>query len=679
MLCETASQRGFSELIRQCLQPAKPGRRQPLPIVLLWSPRLSGKSDLLDHIHRRFHRGRPTVRRRDAGLGDRRPHEVALQLADHLGRRVERFGRLRFPRLFLGMAAIRGPIGAPATTREEMIRRTVRDRHRLKKWARATSVTLLNTVAANGLTRVFTGLVLEGVLATLETAPLLRGRGLRWYRDGLGQHFADPVDALVELAEQEMNGHLRWVDEVLCRAFLADLRDGCSNRFFQLYDRNEHCLAMLDDANSPGVRAFFDILGRQRVHDWDPLLIIATSSKRFPVIADHGPEECPIRRADQASYTDWIDKRKLHDGWATLYPVTLDGVTLTEAKECYSPRVKDNAIRLRRAGIDVTGLLGGAERAVAFAHHLTEGHIGGLNLVLRAMTRERKRAAAENIAAEHVDLRRLFELPATDDGTPLADVILQHVLGTWPTAIRRVLIRSAAARNFGDVALERVLQCEPEEVRQTMRSSVHEFRARDTWVRHAHAMNHTAHPVLHPFVRRAVLHRLANPPDPDEPAWEDVHERLHRLAEERNDTTSSMYHKMAVGQVGDVAKALSELFSVRAAPEWFATLIAVTQAPLKNPAFQKNPERHCQWLADEAGDRHPVSARLVAALQLHTDPLGDPNHDLCGIVAHELETLADNAPEGSFAFLLKQANVFRRCHDSGGRQQPSIRRMSEEF
>jgi hypothetical protein len=132
---DTAAQRGLASLVDCCLRPTK-GDRRSLPIVLLWDPRASGKSELLDHIQERFHSGRPYVRRNRHELGALRPHEVALRLASHLSSRVEGFGRLKFPRLVLGVAAIRGPVNMddPAATRSMMIKRTIHDCGLLRKW-----------------------------------------------------------------------------------------------------------------------------------------------------------------------------------------------------------------------------------------------------------------------------------------------------------------------------------------------------------------------------------------------------------------------------------------------------------------------------------------------------------------------------------------------------------------
>lgn len=86
MPCETADQQGFRELIRKCLRPVRPSQRQPLPIVVLWSPNRSGKSELLDHVYKRFCRGRPAVRRDTwvrRGVGPPTLHPLARRVLLH--------------------------------------------------------------------------------------------------------------------------------------------------------------------------------------------------------------------------------------------------------------------------------------------------------------------------------------------------------------------------------------------------------------------------------------------------------------------------------------------------------------------------------------------------------------------------------------------------------------------
>lgn len=674
-MLDTAAQRGLFELVGHCLCPAKPDRRRSLPIVLLWGPTMSGKSELLDHIHERFYHGRPYVRRNKDELGTLRPHEVALQLAFHLGCRVEGFGRLKFPRLFLGVAAIRGPvtIDDPAATRSMMIRRTVPDSKRLRNLARETAAGLADVVGAGQGTRFFLGLAVEGLGATVETAVALGGRGRRWYQTGLGQYFADPIDALVRLAEQEANPQLRErVDEVLCRAFLADLRDEYAQRLLQFYDRAENCLAVLDDADSAGVQGFLDVLAAQR-QGWDPLLVVSAAATRSPSTGHQHPEQWVVRDAAKASYRDWNEGRAANDGWVTCYPMELGGLTLDEARAQFTGQVPPP----HGPEIEVAGVLGDAEKALRFAHRLTGGHLGGMRLVLAAMSLERRRVGAEN-----VDVRGVLSRPATPDGSSsLAEQIRRLLVGGWSVEMHRALVRGTAARDFGEQSLVAVLQGEPDPVAHMMRR----FRSRDMWVRHPQgsagrgpADDGSAGadpPTLHPFPRRGVLHLLAEPPGQGEPTWDEVHNQLRAHAERRGDQTSAMYHGLALGAVAAVAAQLSALFDHHEdTMAWYAILAAITAAPLAHPAREPDSRQHWLRLVKEAGESsgtgegsgvgegsgEPATlVELVAALQLHTDPLGDPGHHLCIVVARELERLARHSR--AFFFLLEKAEEFRTC------------------
>lgn len=648
---DTADWRGFTELVGHCLRLTKP---DPLPILLLWGPRTSGKSALLDHLYERFYPGRPCVRRNRQELGALRPYEVALQLAFHLGCKVGGFGRLKFPRLFLGVAAIRGPvtIDDPAATRTTMIRRTVPDRKRLRNLARETAVALADVVGAGPGAQFFLGLTVEGAVGIVETALVLGGRGRRWYQDGLGQHFADPIDALVRLAEQEANPQLRQrVDEVLCRAFLADLRDAYVPRALQLFKLDEiNCLALLDDADSEGARGFLDVLATER-QGWDPLLIVAAMATRSPSSGHQHPDQWIVHDAATATYQDWSQGRAVNDGWVARYPVALSGLSLDEARAQFIGQVSPP----RGPEFEVTGILGNTEKALRFAHRLTDGHPGAMRLVLAAMSLERRR-----VGAEKVDVRALFNKPVTPDGTSLAHETQRLLVEGWSAEMHRALVRSTAARDFGERSLTAVLQGEPDPVAHMMRK----FRSRDLWVHHPPGPNSTDPPTLHPFPRRGVLHLLAAPPDQDAPTWDDVHNQLrtHAENEKQGDQTSAMYHRLALGGVTEVARHLSLLFTGEDTVAWYATLTAITQAPLAHPARETDSQQHWLRLVRRIGNGSGEPAQmveLVAALQLHTDPLGDPDHHLCIVIARELESLAPRS--NAFFFLLEQAEKFRNC------------------
>ena len=612
--------RWIFHLVDECVDHKKRGMR----IVWLCGPRGSGQSELLEYLETCFKTGRPCVRLNEP-LGIQRPHQVALLLAFHLSEKVERFGWLRFPRLFLGVAATRGPVNFDnrTATRAEIIKRIIRDRTLLKDLIRETASVLINLVGTPLDSRLH-NLAVEAMLAVIEAMPIFGGRHLRWYRDELGKR--DSVDALVTLAKAEADGQLAKVDGVLCRAFLADLREGCTTKFPHVWDRGKTCLVLFDAAGTEAVHEFLDLVAAQR-HDWGPLLIVAASSSRAPT-------------ADQERRT----KQDTREGSTALYHIELRGLKLDEAVEYFAYR----SLQPHRDDIDVAGVLGGADKAFRFAWRLTGGHFDGFRHVLRTISRQ-----CHSVGAENVDVRGVLTWIDHRGNRPaLPDEILQLLIGKWPASIRRALIGSTAARDFGDEELAEALRVEPLEVASTMV----DFRSRDLWVQHCSAQQ----PILHPFPRRAVMHLLAVPAMPGDPTWSDVHQRMQVRAEKRGDTASAMYHCLARGEILTVAEYLSELFMTVGTQRWFDITQVITEAPLAQPARGSGPEEHWQLLVGDADDSLVVKKRLVAALQLHNDPLGDPCHSLCPVIAQELEELARDPLRGALN-LYKQAKKFRGC------------------
>ena len=141
-----------------------------------------------------------------------------------------------------------------------------------------------------------------------------------------------------------------------------------------------------------------------------------------------------------------------------------------------------------------------------------------------------------------------------------------------------------------------------------------------------------------------------------------MHKQLRAHAEEQGDTTSAMYHRLALGEVPEVAKHLSTLFASEDTVTWYDVMTAITQAPLAHPAQEVDSQQHWLRLVRPVNDGLVEPAELVelvAALQLHADPLGDPGHHLCILIARQLESLARQSR--AFFFLLEKAEEFRNC------------------
>jgi len=595
------------------------------------------------------------VRRREAGpapsalfdgreFAGLRPHEVALRLSWSLGRRMKRFGQIDFPRFYLGLAAIRAPLhghdpGRPLHAREEMIRKTIPDRAGLQEWLRDMATALAGLAGAGAAVAPFVAKVVAGVVPTLRTASILRSAGPSWYRRGLGEEFADPVQALVELARRDALNDRMWVDEVLVRAFLDDLRAEYGSPW-HLFAHDTSCLVLVENADTADFQAFLDLLPPP--DSGLPLVVVAASDVRCAAdgVAANQLHVQPLNGASLAGWVRHTDR----PGWGRRYPVHFGSTNpLTPMSGPDTAQVRELAEQVEPPwhGPD-------ARRAVAFAHRLTAGHDPTFVRVVALLRQDDQPA---------VDARAVLTQPRCDKSDPpLDDALLDLVLGDRPTELRPSLARMAITRNLSDASITPILQTVPEPAADQLLS----FRATDMWVEGVGAASPVP-PTLHPLARRAMAHRLARPGGVGTVVWAVAHDQLRRAAVARGDIITARYHQLALGHVADVAYELSAEFDPAAPAEWFAQLAAIAEAPLACPENGQDAVGH---FADLGGlDDHPelvVTTRLIAALQLHTDPLGDPTHQMCQTVAAELRRLARHATAGT-VFLLKRAGEYEAC------------------
>lgn len=312
-----------------------------VPTLLVWSTRGSVDAALLGRVRRAGAVAVPSALfdgREFAGL---RPHEVALRLAWPLGRRIRRFGQIGFPRFYLGLAAIRGPLdGAepdhPVRAREAMIKRTIPDRTGLREWLRDTAGAVAGLAGAGNALAEFVAQVVDGVVPRLRTASILRSAGPAWYRTGLGEEFADPVQALVELSRREAANDRAWVDEILVRAFLDDLRAEYGTPL-HLFAHDTRCLVLVEHAETGSFRAFLDLLPRPDSNL--PLVVVAASDVRYA--ADGvAAEQWHVQPLDGAGLAGWA-RQVGHPGWGRRYPVHFD------ATDPISPMTGPNTAKVR--------------------------------------------------------------------------------------------------------------------------------------------------------------------------------------------------------------------------------------------------------------------------------------------------------------------------------------------
>jgi hypothetical protein len=582
---------------------------------------------------------------------DLRPYQVANQLAFQLGRRVPRFGRARFPRFFLGMGAAREPLdpnSGPGArdARRALITSRLRNRPEGRNWLRESAQAIAGVAGLSGPVTDAVGLAVDGVVEVIRTISLLRGAGMRWYQDGLGFRTPDPADALVELSVQEFLGNHEWVDDVLCRAFVADLR-GEFDGGVTLYARRTDALVLLDNVGTPPARRFLTMLSEQPDGS-GPLLVVAASHQRFPSAAAARPADWQPDPLAEASTERWSARRAAR-GESRYYPVWVDPIDdVPPTAGPTRPEVREAAKRreLRAAQFP----------AVAFAHRLTAAHPSGLEMVFDTLQRAGG-IPGHGDAPAQFDLRRVLGMEYRN-GFSLDDAVFDLVLGPWANEIRRGLVLMAMAVDLSDASIAPILNSE----NQLIAKLITEFRANDLWVAHTVTDGVAQPPRMHPFALRAIAHRLGREGGIAELdlRWDQAHELLRISAATRDDQRAVLYHETALRRLAPVATRLTEMFDPVDPRRWYELLLQVTAAPAARPDRASDARSHWAELAADPAPETVVTRRLVAALQLHTDPLGDPTHEMCTIVARELGELAGHADAGT-AFLLARSSEFEGC------------------
>ncbi len=613
----------------------------------MWGARGSENSELLRHLRSVDRWPGPRAFLDGEQLPARlRPHQVASRLAFQLGYEAEGFGRARFPRFFLGLAAVREPLNPDAgagarEARRDLLNQRLRNRSEGRTWLRDSAAAIAGLAGLDGAVTSAVGLAVDGLVEITRTLRLLRGPAMTWYRDILDVHFQDPVDGVVELSVQEFLGNHNSVDEVLCRAFVADLR----HEFDASHGwnaRETSAVALLDNVGRPAASRFLAMLAELEDNS-GPLLVVAASHLRFPPAAAEDPASWQPDALSEVSISRWAAQRAARGG-SRYYPVWVDPVD--EVPATAEPDRQEVETILR-------GLEPGETRraAVSLAHRLTAGHPAGLEMVIETL---RRGGGLSSAVAEPQG----FDLRGTLDLEHLDDTVFDLVLGPWTEDMRGGLALMAIAVDLSDHRIAPILGREPTLVAEL----ITDFRARDLWVTHRVVGGAMDPPRLHPFARRAIAHRLGRPGGIAalDLRWDQAHEVLRNAAAENGDDLALLYHELALGRFSEVAQRLSDMFDSMGPERWYELLLQVTAAPLARPYDWHDAGTHLDKLSEGPAPEPKVTRKLLAALLLHSDPLGDPHHDMCGIVAAELGELRRHGGQRE-PFLVAQGQRFRQC------------------
>ncbi|MBB6171536.1 hypothetical protein HNR23_001596 [Nocardiopsis mwathae] len=622
------------------------------PILVFEGMHGIGKTALLDHVSGLLHQQVPHAHIDVRHSPQADAAQLLSALAFGLSRHTPNYGRLHFPRLIIGQSVLRLDLGHTDRNgaRERVIAEIKKHRKldRVEELLGETAGDVVSAVpfAGHPASRALRRPVATAVGAltswTLSSRPFL-GRHQDWYRHRDAGGADDPVDALVELNQQwnathRHGGRERAVD-VLCAAFLADLRDA-----FAHGGRSASWLltpvVLLDNADDAPGGTLLEHLARARrraeVDDRDGALTIVATSRgpllwtlsdeaAVTVSADDPVEAVRPRPRPGDRPPDWTRYR--------LGDLTDEETDTLMAVRGVGHKTYRHANRIIRG--------------------FTGGHPGSTRRLLDAIDRMPPHQSLGRVLAG-VDDPAAF--PTAQEETQLFGDLIGLPGGvSAPKGLIHAMATCAAARTGADALRlaqkSRLVQPAYRDRAELRRPAPH----------FAHGNGGEA--LLH----RLLLRRLARRGPNTKTNWPRVFGWLCAEARRRGDAVGELYYTLALGDLVRVADALEERFAGvggepavnGAAPRtWNELLTAVTRAPRADVALDRPaPIEHVHTLlaraAEEGGPASPGAARietrrLVAALWLAADPMTGPGRrHLHERIAADYRSLALGSPGGS--------------------------------
>ncbi|GAA2776874.1 hypothetical protein GCM10010470_07080 [Saccharopolyspora taberi] len=604
--------------MRECVLRPKHHPDRDLPVVVLFGPRGSGKTALLGTIENRCGQAVPNARIDLDNKPSGSARAAVTRLAFDLSRKYENFGRIHFRRLMLCLLVV------GAQLNEENRRKALAELR-----TTVAEDTAIDDRTRNAVNDVVANAAEAGLLppwSSVAADLLLRGAdSLRWRRRlRLGSGIGWPVEGKpVDLGDMWVDigvADSGVVDEVFCAAFLADLREAYRKR--RSARSRANCVVLLDNIDSEGGRQLLDILldvrqrGEQGSH---PLLLVCTSrqwDRRW------GRQGVDAHTPEQAGLAAWESLRRIgtgRDSW--WYPVELRDFTASE--------------------VAVIGRFATEAAPSPFVHALTGGHPWGTREVCAALGEQ----------PTEPEMRLVFER-RDDDGAALAVRAREYLLQDFNITQRRTLAVFAAAPDLELATRSAVRAAGTDDGIGPLR----EVRSR-LWS----GTDDDNRLSLHPWLRRLLLHELASRAEDDEESWQVVHARHRDHHRDQGNTAQSLYHALALEDLGAVVDDLRTRFErIHAENDvrpWVQRLDLITSAPNRISGDRAPRDRVEELVLGTVSPQDANLGRLVAAKWLLSDPLGDPGRSLHNVVRIGFERLAQQA-EAGFVVLLAEAEKY---------------------
>ncbi|MCF3961080.1 hypothetical protein [Streptomyces fuscigenes] len=644
---------GILSLVEECLT-LPPGEERP--VTMLLGPRGSGASQAHGAVLDRFGGEQPFAYVNFGGDHSLLPRYALALIARQMGQKSRRYGRARFPLLTLGLLAsdedlrIRDSAEGRRAVRRQLdhFQEDNEERYDGDYLAAFLDVGAGALGLPEGVSQFALKLVSNAVRHGRKRLAGKLSSSAHWFGGHPLTRRADAWEALAEINhwrhEGDAGDHER-LDRLLFSAFLEDLRRNCARNFMP-----RSYLLLLDNTHTPYGTRFVDLLLHARHEDTvvnggpcDPLTVVASANRWLPRWGPASGETWPwrLRGPDRASLADWREYRPTRDGEDTWwYPLRLRDLSPDEV------RIR---IELRFGGVPE---LAPYTRLTPFVHRLTGGLPRAVQQVLDVL--RQSGPPAHSGVEQDLWLRSLPErtLRQGERTGRLVDLAVGHLLRGLGEADQDRLAECAAARDLSAG------------VQALGHGDALFAEARARWLLDPASLE----PVLHPWLRRLLLWKLAERPGD----WDLAHELLADHYRSQGRTVQELGHVLATGRVDEVAGVLTRRFATQPAARWISELEAVTAAPNRLET-RVGPLELIEQLGSGRGpatavDTAEVVRGLVAARWLWSDPLADPGLRLSGLVADGYAQLA-HLRRDDIVPLLNEAERYRywqQPHNWGG-------------
>lgn len=620
------------------------------PVLVIEGTRGSGKTALLERLDARLDQVTPYARIDFEQNAQVPPYRILVALVFALSRRCDGL-TLRFPRFITGQFVMQLQLDKNDRGHARTQVRRALDQERIPPNLAAIlrqSATGVLSYVQQQITPVPLQPLLEPLIppATNWLARKLRRRteSLGRFRDWYGHRghglTHDPNDALVDLntwAHQPADAEAQQrLNELLCDAFLADMREGFPTGVKDL----RKAVILLDNIDTGAGANFVDLLVHTRririANKLPPVpLLVVTSSRGDYLAARQHDEQIPLPgNFDLGGPPDSAGR-----SWHRYAMPDLDFDHVQSMV---------GALQLRD---------GNTERLTNVIHQFTKGHPESTSLLLATVS------GNPQLRDDPAALLGAQELTSgTKGGTVLARLVARLLTGVAAGPDdRAALVTCAAARTALDAqnaARSNILfPTGPPDFANLVRPTLWPIAA-------------GAGPAL---LRRLLLCELAAREDDGLPDWQTVFTELRNRCAIKENPEAPLYYALAAGDLGLVATRLQKRLADSAADKWLDALDRVVVAPLRDNYLPPTnaditPTVKVRDLLDgittTPAPPTPL-CRLIAALQVMSDPLTDSRrHGLDLQIAHDYETVADLFnTETDTEPLLRRAGFHRRRAD----------------